>query len=125
MALKDRLRASAASSIDGEIVLYGNLFSAVAAGVVSLLWLKPAVALAVFALALVALTACLLHRLTFWIAALAGGLWLSAIPALVGWFYGDRFGRAGSFIGGGLGLAIGMGVALYAYRNVSHSVRSS
>ncbi len=100
-----------------EIVGIGNFCAALGVGALAFVALDLSLALAAVAAAVtfVLLVLCLLHPYTFWISALAGGLSISVVPALVLGSLGAVVGNVAIWIGAGLGLAAGVTLAIRGY----------
>jgi hypothetical protein len=113
-------------SEDAELVGSANAMAAVVLGV--LLWWRWDLSLAwtvgCTIASFVVLNALLLSRRTCWIPMLLGGLAISICPALAlatgGHVYAST---AGAWVGGALGLAVGLGLAFVCYRGLMKEMR--
>jgi ABC-type enterochelin transport system permease subunit len=115
---------SAWKIFDDDLVLAGNGFAALGAGVVAWLhWELPLGTAAILIVALFAFQcACLLSRYTAWIAALIGTALLTAWVALIAWLAGDHYHFAPivcAVAGGLLGAAVG----IFGYRELIQKIR--
>jgi hypothetical protein len=113
---------------DAEIVGVGNFVAACGVGIVlyAVRDVSFATSAAAAAIAFVVLTVFLLHRATFWVSAVVGGLATAVVPALLLAGAGAMFfDVAGLWVGALLGLVTGLGVAISSYRAVFRATRSS
>jgi hypothetical protein len=116
--------------VDAERVGVGNVAVAVIAGGYAWLHLQASLAgiAATIAATFVLLTACLLHRWTFWIAALLASTVTACAVATLFAAIGLRVDASfGGWLRGALGGALGFALGLYgtwpAYANLAQKIR--
>jgi hypothetical protein len=125
--LPKRLRALllGGGDIRLDLVLFGNAFAAIGIGLAALVKLDLGVvsAILVGALAFVALTACMLNKATLLIPACVGGAAVTVAPTILCASVGMRIHPLGTWVGGVIGLMIGLTFAFQAYGQVGKLAR--
>lgn len=124
--LPTRLRALlGGDDVKLELVLFGNAFAAIGIGLAALvkLDLSVGVSLLIGALAFVVLTACMLNKATLLVPACIGGAAVTVAPTVLCASIGMRVHPLGMWIGGILGLMVGLTFAFQAYGQVGKLAR--
>ena len=110
-----------------ELVMFGNAFAAIGAGLAALIKLDLGIggAVLIAVLAFVALTACMLKKATLLIPACVGGAAVTIAPTVLCASIGMRVHPLGAWVGGILGLMVGLTFAFQAYGQVGKLARRS
>jgi hypothetical protein len=126
--LPTRLRALfGGDEIRPDLVMFGNAFAAIGIGLAALIKLDLGVASAILvgALTFVALAACMLNKATLLIPACVGGVSVTLAPTILCASLGMRVHPLGTWVGGAIGLMIGLTFAFQAYGQVGKLARRS
>ncbi len=108
-----------------ELVMFGNAFAAIGIGLAGLIKLDLGMGGAVllaFA-TFVVLTACMLNKATLLVPACLGGASVTIAPTVLVASIGARVHPIGAWLGGILGLMIGLTFAFQAYGQVGRLAR--
>jgi hypothetical protein len=126
--LPKRLRALlGGDDVKLELVLFGNAFAAIGIALAALVKLDVGAVAAILigALAFVGLTACMLNKATLLVPACVGGAAVTVAPTVLCASIGMRIHPLGAWVGGILGLMVGLTFAFQAYGQVGKLARRS
>jgi hypothetical protein len=110
-----------------ELVLFGNAFAAIGIALAAFVGLDLGgfTAVLIAALCFVLLTACMLNKATLLVPAALGGASVTIAPTILCASIGARVHPIGTWVGGLLGLMVGLTFAFQAYGQVGKLARRS
>lgn len=110
-----------------DLVMFGNAFAAIGIGLAALIKLDLGAGGAIFvgALTFVTLAACMLNKATLLVPACVGGASVTLAPTVLCASLGMRVHPLGTWVGGAIGLMIGVTFAFQAYGQVGKLARRS
>ena len=126
--LLKRLRALfGGDAIRLDLLVFGNAFAAIGIGLAALVGLDLGVPAAILVAAgtFVGLTACMLNKATRLVPACIGGVSVTLAPTVLCASLGMRVHPLGAWVGGAIGLMIGLTFAFQAYGQVGKLARRS